>query len=222
MHILMIKRCLTTGLMYLCKTSSKWKNPYTYVGSGKRWLNHIKAHQSWIITCIIGEYDTKEELQQWGEYYSSQFDIVNSSNWANLTPERGNGGLIGTGQLGKTWKIKDTSKMSDAKNMLYASSEWQQNKDVVYDKNRGKHNYQFKGNIVTPWGVFESLTDCAIQSKKMRIKNPNAVVISDIKTIKKYIYNLDILLPIDGRRTPILWRGKTPRDIGFNFIKKEE
>lgn len=81
----MIKKCMTTGLKYLCKTSSKKKDPYLYNGSGTRWINHIKKYNSYIITCIIGSYETKEQLKEYGLYYSKLFNVVNSPDWANLT-----------------------------------------------------------------------------------------------------------------------------------------
>ena len=218
-HILMIKRCMATGLMYLCKTTAA--DPYKYNGSGTWWKRHIKQHNSWIVTCVIGEYGTAEDLTYWGLHYSTLFDVVNSPNWANLTEEKGSGGKIGDGQLGKTWKIKDTSLMSQAKKQLYATERGR----VVRDNHRrsvsGYQNYQYAGTIVTPWGRFDSIKACIIRAKDIRSSNPAAKVISDVHTIKKYITNLDVPLDPTGRRTILEWRGKTPRSLGFDFIKKD-
>lgn len=75
------KKCMNSGMMYLCKTTTATKkDPYVYTGSGKHWLHHIKKHKSYIITCIIGMYDTKEELKHYGEYYSLKWSVVNSDN----------------------------------------------------------------------------------------------------------------------------------------------
>jgi len=209
-HHLMIKKCMITGLKYLCKTSSTVKNPYIYQGSGVRWLNHIKKHNSRIITCIIGTYSTKEELIKEGIYYSNLYNVVKDSNWANLTEEKGDGGLIGTGQLGKSWKIKDTSNMKKAKTQTKARLE-------VYRKSSGKNNYQFKGMIKTPWGIFET-AEQACETAKLVRQNGN-YAISDRATLKKYLQNLDIMLNLEGRRTPKEWRGKTPRELGFDMLK---
>lgn len=115
-YILMIKKCMNTGLMYLCKTTSNCKkNPYEYTGSGKRWKLHIKKHNSYIMTCIIGEYDTIEELVNNGQKFSDEFNVVESEQWANIIPERGDGGLIHD-QTGNRWKVKDSSKMGKHKN----------------------------------------------------------------------------------------------------------
>jgi hypothetical protein len=200
--------------MYLCKTSSQ--DPYLYKGSGKRWLNHIKKHNSWIVTCVIGNFETKEELREAGLFYSKHFDVVNNPNWANLTEEKGNGGLVGTGQLGKTWNIKDTSRMKKPKTQTNVRLEF-------YKKIKGSNNYQFKGYIITPWGEFESGLDALDRAKKERLLG-NKCVITDGNTLRKYLTNLDTPLNREGRRTIKEWRGKTPREIGFNLqeIKNED
>lgn len=218
-HILMIKRCMSTGLMYLCKTTAK--DPYKYNGSGTWWKRHITAHNSWIVTCVVGEYDTKEELTEKGMYYSTLFDVVNSPKWANLTEEKGSGGLIGSGQLGKRWKIRDTSLMSQAKKELYSTPKGQKLIDDRRVRISGNSNYQYKGTIVTPWGTFDTLRSCVAHAKHLRKQNPAAKVISDELTIRKYINNLDTPLDPFGRRTIVDWRGKTPRSLGFNFIEKD-
>ena len=201
---------MSTGLKYLCKTSSTVKNPYIYQGSGVRWLNHIRKHKSRIITCIIGSYDTKEDLVNAGIYYSNLYNIVKDPNWANLTEEKGDGGLIGTGQLGKNWKIKDTSNMKKSKTQTEARLE-------VYRKSSGKNNYQFNGMIKTPWGIFETAEQACETAKLVRQNGDYAI--SDRATLKKYLQNLDIMLNLEGRRTPKEWRGKTPREIGFDMLK---
>lgn len=105
-YYLMVKMALKTNLKYLCKTK---QNPYSYQGSGLRWLNHLKKHNSWIVTCIIGEYNSEEELKQAGIYYSKLYNVVESDDWANLRLEEGDGG--GAGKIGRRWKISNTSNM---------------------------------------------------------------------------------------------------------------
>lgn len=219
-HVLMIKRCMSTGLFYLCKTTAS--DPYKYAGSGTWWRRHVMAHKSWIVTCVIGEYDTHEELNKQGLFYSQHYDVVKSSKWANLTEERGSGGLIGNGQMGKTWKIRDTSKMSVAKKALYATVAGRNKLHILHTQNKGRGNHQFKGIIVTPWGEFDTIRDCINAARLMRRANPAAAVITDTHTLKKYVFNLDTPLDPTGRRTIIDWRGKTPRTIGFNFIEKDK
>ena len=78
-----------TGLQYLGKTE---KNPFTYCGSGTRWLTHLEKHGTDLHTEIIKECATKEEMTHWGSYYSDLWNIVESDEWANLRPETGDGG----------------------------------------------------------------------------------------------------------------------------------
>ena len=90
MYYLMIKKHNETGLKYLCQT--KRKDPFLYAGSGKYWKQHLEKHGKNIITEIIGTYQTKEELRESGIYYSNLYNVVESSEWANLRIEDGEGG----------------------------------------------------------------------------------------------------------------------------------
>lgn len=84
---LMIKTHNDTGLKYLCVTSKD--DCELYKGSGVYWKNHIKAHGDNISTEVILETDDADELTQIGLKYSSVYDVVESSEWANLIPESG-------------------------------------------------------------------------------------------------------------------------------------
>jgi len=81
-----------TGLQYLGKT--KANDPYKYKGSGIRWSNHIKMHGYDVTTEILRECQSNEEVKEWGRYYSDLWNVVESSDWANLKPEEGDGGQI--------------------------------------------------------------------------------------------------------------------------------
>jgi hypothetical protein len=85
-----------TGLQYLGKTTSI--EPHKYKGSGKRWCHHIKKHGYDVTTEILKECKNKEELREWGRYYSELWDVVNDANWANLKPEEGDGGKTVSGE----------------------------------------------------------------------------------------------------------------------------
>jgi len=75
-----------TGLKYLGKTT---KDPYTYLGSGLEWKSHLKEFGKFIDTEIIKECHSKEELSEWGRYYSKLWNVVDSVEWANKIPETG-------------------------------------------------------------------------------------------------------------------------------------
>jgi hypothetical protein len=87
---LYVKKHNKTGLKYLGKTTSK--DPHKYTGSGKRWKAHLKKHGYDYSTDILLETNSKQELKEIGIYYSNLWDIVESSEWANLTIEEGTGG----------------------------------------------------------------------------------------------------------------------------------
>ena len=133
MYHLMIKKAYPTGLMYLCQTS---KEPYSYKGSGKRWLNHLKAHKPSIFTCVLGTYATMAELREAGLYYSKLYDVVASDDWANLRVEDGEGG--GSGKIGRRWKINDTSRMKGPKDRT--TEKCKAGYQRVAEKMRGQNN----------------------------------------------------------------------------------
>lgn len=87
---LYVKTHNKTGLKYLGKTESK--DPYKYRGSGKRWTSHINKHGYDVTTEILKECHSKEDLKEWGSYYSKLWNIVSDKGWANLKEETGDGG----------------------------------------------------------------------------------------------------------------------------------
>jgi hypothetical protein len=96
------------GLKYLGKTT---KDPFKYKGSGKIWLRHIKKHNLThkdIQTEIIFETIDVNKLINEGIRVSNKFDVVNSTEWANLRPEAGDGG--------------DTSKFINYSNPIFHKS----------------------------------------------------------------------------------------------------
>lgn len=218
-HVLMIKECQITGLRYLCKSSGK-VDPFKYHGSGIRWTNHLKKyHVNWcrstkVKTTIIGTYYNKEDLKQNGIYASSLYKVVKDPNWANLIPEQGDGGLIND-QTGKHWKVKNTEKMRNKKTIT---------EDVLQARKslKGKNNYQFKGWYVTPYGNFVSVVDAVAEGISQREKGNKEVLTSE-ESVRNYCrLKNNIMLNPEGRRTPRNWRGKTPKEIGFDFIPKDE
>lgn len=95
---LYVKTHRKTGLKYLGKTIG---DPYTYKGSGTLWMRHIKKHGNDVDTEVIFSTENKEELKQKGIYYSNLWNITESSEWANLRPEEGDGGATFTGRKHK-------------------------------------------------------------------------------------------------------------------------
>jgi hypothetical protein len=108
MIYLYVKTHNVTRLKYLGKTT---QDPYTYKGSGKRWLNHLKKHGNDVTTEIVGQFTTIEELKRTSIPLSEKLNIVDSKQWANLRPESGDGG--------DTSQYIDYSKLNRGKGQSY-------------------------------------------------------------------------------------------------------
>jgi hypothetical protein len=80
------KRHRVTGLRYFGKTKN---NPYTYKGSGTHWKRHLATHGNDVETTWVQAYEDETTLVTEAEFFSKVYDIVNSTEWANLTPENG-------------------------------------------------------------------------------------------------------------------------------------
>ena len=78
-----------TGLKYLGKTI---KDPNLYTGSGVYWKSHLKKHGNDVKTEILFKTSNKEEFNRVALEYSYKYNIVESSEFANLTYEEGQGG----------------------------------------------------------------------------------------------------------------------------------
>lgn len=108
MIYLYIKTHNKTGLKYLGKTV---RDPYKYKGSGKRWCSHIKKHGYDVTTEILGIFSTNEELKMFSIPLSKKLSIVESTQWANLKLESGDGG--------DTSQYIDYSKLNRGKGQSY-------------------------------------------------------------------------------------------------------
>ena len=86
---LYVKTHNKTGLKYLGKTTMP--DPHAYTGSGADWKKHLKEHGEDYTTEIIRECQTNQELNKWGRYYSTLWNVVESPDWANRIPETGGG-----------------------------------------------------------------------------------------------------------------------------------
>ena len=81
-----------TGLRYFGKTT---RDPYKYNGSGKYWTNHCNKHGWDITTTWVYAYEDIKLCEEEALFFSEVYDIVESSDWANLKPENGiNGGTV--------------------------------------------------------------------------------------------------------------------------------
>lgn len=209
-YYLMIKKSYPYGLKYLCQTRKP--DPYSYKGSGKRWLNHLKKHKPNVITCVIGEYPTMDELRIAGKYYSKLFNVSSDPKWANLKDEEGEGG--GSGKLGRTWKVKDTSKMKGPKNRK--TDKCIQGYRQVAEKMAGNNNPSRRFPR-TENQIKSSKRTAAIgteaSKKKIRAFYPNGDI-KEFESKRALCYNLSITYDI------LNYRLKTGRD--WDGIKFKE
>lgn len=91
---LYIKTHNTTGLKYFGKTS---KDPLKYLGSGKRWLAHLRTHGKNISTEILGSFEDVHQASAVALRFSEDHQIVKSDCWANMIVENAiDGQPVGT------------------------------------------------------------------------------------------------------------------------------
>lgn len=117
---LYIKTHSYTGLKYFGKTTLS--DPYKYKGSGKKWLNHIRKHGYHVSTELLGYFTNKEECNIAAIKFSIENNIVESSDWANLSIENGTDGGIRSNS-GENFKIlnampKTTLQRNHISNLL--------------------------------------------------------------------------------------------------------
>lgn len=88
---LYIKQHSITGMLYFGKTT---KDPLKYIGSGKRWKHHIAYHgKEYIDTLWYCLFYSKQDIVDFATSFSTNQNIVESTQWANLDVETGlNGG----------------------------------------------------------------------------------------------------------------------------------
>lgn len=146
MIYLYIKTHNKTKLKYLGKTV---QDPFTYKGSGKRWINHIKKHGNDVTTEIVGTYETIDDLRSDSIIISEKYNIVNSEEWANLRPETGDGG--------DTSEYIDYSKLNRGKGLTYEQrygTEKAEELKKLRKETLGKNSSKRKGrNLIELYGV---------------------------------------------------------------------
>ena len=86
-HYILLKEHKDTGLKYLCYHFGNNDSCYSYLGSGVYWKQHLLKHGKKIKTTIIKTCNTQDEARDIGIFYSKQFNIVESKEYANLMIE---------------------------------------------------------------------------------------------------------------------------------------
>ena len=86
---LYIKEHSITGLKYFGKTTTK--NPLKYKGSGVDWGLHLEQNgkEHVITTHLLGPFTDAADISEFALFFSEEFDIVASKDWANMKEENG-------------------------------------------------------------------------------------------------------------------------------------
>lgn len=167
------------GLKYLGITT---RDPYKYLGSGKYWRRHLKAHNfsaSDIKTEIIFSSVIEEELNNVALKYSEEFKIVESKEFANLMPESGMDCTLGRHcseetkrKISESNKGRQLSKESIAKILKNRKS------------NKGfKHSEETKRKL-SEWRKGKKLSKETIE--KMRAKTKGSRLKAHFKEVHQY------------------------------------
>jgi len=90
-YTLYVKTHNITGFKYLGYTK---QNTSKYKGSRNIWLLHLKNYGNNFSTQIIVQNENTALISFWGRYFSEEWNIVESEEWANLIPETCGGGRV--------------------------------------------------------------------------------------------------------------------------------
>jgi hypothetical protein len=143
MYYLYVKTHNITGLKYFGYTKSK--DPYSYMGSGKKWKRHLKKHGYNVSTEIVFLSHDREETKRIAIEYSILWDIVDSKNWANMTIEQLEGGFTHINSSSESRKKSVGSKRLNGwflpeNNPMYGKKHTKESKSAHSKKVRGENN----------------------------------------------------------------------------------
>lgn len=173
-YYLYIKTHNKTGLKYLGQTKSK--NPHKYKGSGKYWKLHLKKHGNDFTTTILLETTDKNKVREMGIYYSNEWDIVASNEWANLKIECGDGG-------GPGWKRGNENHTKTPEFRKWRSTSQRGANNPKFDHTKYTFQHKLTGEICQlTQSQFIKMTG-AFHSNVSDLVNPNG----KLKSLKKWI-----------------------------------
>ena len=116
--LLLVMQHNVTGLKYFCKTSVLDRVNW-YKGSGTRWTNHLNVHGRDVSVGVMGLYTDKQKCLEAALKFSTDNNIANSDEWANLVNETGMKGASMKGKrnpfYGKKHSPESIKKISQSK-----------------------------------------------------------------------------------------------------------
>lgn len=161
---LYVKEHKVTGLKYFGMTATK--DPYVYLGSGKYWRHHLKAHGYDVDTTSVWEFDNIEMCEKFALEFSEKHNIVESTEWANLRPENGRDGRA-PGSPGLKREKNPNWKKTKEQNSFYGQKHKPETIELYKKQKSGGNNPRAR-KVSTPIGEFE----CAkYAAKALKISN---------------------------------------------------
>jgi hypothetical protein len=147
---LYIKRHELTDKYYFGRTTKE--NIHQYKGSGTHWLRHIKKHgPSHVKTLWVSEpfYDV-ELLQEFALFFSSFFDIVDSTKWLNLQEENGmDGAPKGVYRKGASGPLNGMYGKTGSLNPFFGKKHSDEQKHLWSEMRKGDRNPNYKAKSFT-------------------------------------------------------------------------
>lgn len=154
---LYVKKHKTTGLKYFGKTTKK--DPYSYLGSGKYWIRHLKKHGPDVETINVWSFEDSQKCEKFALNFSSDNKIVESKEWANLRPENGRDGQV-TGAPGMKGERNPRFGMVGELNAFYGKKHKEKTIALYKEQKKRSGNPRAKA-VVTPHGNFQCVKDAA-------------------------------------------------------------
>lgn len=128
---LYIKTHNITGMKYFGKTTKS--DPYSYKGSGKYWLKHIRKWGNDVSTEIYGTYNNQEECTIAALEFSQKHNIVQSNTWANLQEENGIDGAPAN-HIGHTFTKEQIDILSEKSKTRWTDPDYKEKLSIRQSK----------------------------------------------------------------------------------------
>ena len=153
--VLYIKKHSITNLRYFGKTCKQ--DPYEYLGSGRHWLKHLRAHsKEHVDTIWVSDiFTNRDDLIEFAEFFSEFFDIVKDRSWSNQRPENG----IDGAPFGSIVTNETRDKISKTNSALFNDPYWKQKNDKSR-KQQGKRISEIRNSAEWKEAQYKNCLKC--------------------------------------------------------------
>jgi ribosomal protein L37AE/L43A len=192
----MIKQHRITGKVYLCKSHVARTATTSYLGSGKKWKNHINKHgKEYVETIWFCWFFEKEPLIECALMLSKLYDVINSDIWYNQMFETG---IDGMGSPGRNTTDKTKQLISKKNTGRKFTCEVNSKKSNPGDKN-GMYGVHRNGHLAPRYGKPMSdagkLKSSISAKNRTRIKCPHCSFEVDISNASRWHFDRCIKNP---------------------------